>query len=94
MLNLSGRPKLFLYSLPTDMRKSFAGLGAVVEQSFPNALTSGAYFIFLNKRRTHMKVLYFDEDGLAIWYKRLEAGTFVRRQLDKTSLSRREFLML
>jgi transposase len=85
-------PRIFLYKEPTDMRKSFEGLSAAIEHSFGVALTSGAIFVFINKVRDRMKVLYWDTDGLAIWYKRLEVGSFPRNE--NTSLNRREFLML
>jgi transposase len=76
------------------MRKSFEGLSAAVEETFPGELLSGAFFIFLNRRRDHMKVLYWDADGFAIWSKRLEKGTFSRKENGESSISRREFLML
>ena len=93
MLTLPGSARLFLYQLPMDMRKSFEGLSLAIEQTYPGELLSGAYFIFLNKRRNHIKVLYFDSDGLVIFYKRLEKGTFCRKNLP-SSLKRREFIML
>lgn len=75
------------------MRKSFEGLGAAVEQLFPGELFSGALFIFLNRDRTHMKVLFWDRDGFVILYKRLEKGSFARNT-QSNILDRREFLML
>ena len=94
MLSIAGNARIFLFRNPTDLRKGFEGLSYSIEQAFGSMLTSGAYFIFLNRRRDRMKVLYWDADGLAIWYKRLEKGTFSRRDLKKESLSRKEFLML
>jgi len=75
------------------MRKSFEGLSAAVEQLFPGELLSGALFIFLNRDRNHIKVLFWDRDGFAIWYKRLERGSFTRN-MQNNMLDRREFLML
>jgi hypothetical protein len=58
------------------MRKGFNGLGGLVNQFFEHPLMSGDVFIFLNRRRTHIKLLMWDATGFAIYYKRLEAGTF------------------
>jgi transposase len=65
-----------------------------VESSIEEPLTNNAYFIFLNKTRDRMKVLYLDIDGLTIWYKRLEKGSFPKRDSSQKILERREFLML
>ena len=94
MLTMSSNGRIFLYHQPVSMRKSFEGLSAAVEHLFPGELLSGAYFVFLNRQQDHMKVLYWDGDGLAIWYKRLEQGTFSRNKDSKLSISRQEFLML
>ena len=58
------------------MRKGFDGLSGMVEEHFAESLFSGALFIFLNRRRDRVKILYWDSGGLALWYKRLERGTF------------------
>ena len=94
MLNISGNARLFLYQEPVRMHKSFEGLSMEVERAFPGQLLSGAYFIFLNRMEDHMKVLYWDGDGLAIWYKRLEKGSFVGKNYRTSSITRREFFML
>ncbi len=91
MLTLPAR--IFLCKNPVNMRKSFEGLGAIVEQLFPGELLSGALFIFLNRQRNCMKALFWDRDGFAIWYKRLERGSFISSTQNNT-LDRREFLML
>lgn len=92
MLTLPANARIFLCKDPVNMRKSFEGLSATVEQLFPGELFSGALFIFLNRERSHMKVLFWDRDGFAIWYKRLERGSFARSGND--ALDRREFFML
>jgi transposase len=94
MLTIPGNARLFLCGHPINMRKSFEGLSAAVEQLFPGELLSGAFFIFLNRRKDHMKVLFWDNDGLVIWFKRLEKGSFAWQWSDKISLDRRTFLML
>lgn len=93
MLSL-GAQSIYLYQGAVDMRKSFDGLSDLVEQSFPGQLLSGSLFVFVNRRRTMLKVLGWHEDGLAIWYKRLEAGTFKVTWSGQARLSRREFLMV
>ena len=94
MLALSGNARLFLYQTPINMRKSFEGLSAMIEQSFPGELLSGAFFIFLNRHRDHMKVLFWDKDGFVIFYKRLEKGTFAWKWGSPDALDRRSFFML
>lgn len=93
MLAISGQPRFLVYRLPINMNKSFEGLIRAVEMTFPEELFTHSYFVFLNKRKDLMKVLYWDTDGFAIWYKRLEKGGFTFKG-DKQQLSRSEFLML
>jgi transposase len=73
---LSAAVRVFLCTRPTDMRKSFDGLSGLVQECFGQDLLTGHLFLFLNRRRDRIKILYFDRDGLAIWYKRLEVGSF------------------
>jgi transposase len=94
MLAVHSQVRIFVFSHSTDMRKSFHGLSGLVAQHFGDELLSGHLFLFFNRRRDHLKILYFDRDGLAIWYKRLEAGTFQLPastedtfQIDQTDLS-------
>ena len=75
MLSL-GSVRIFVHRKPMEMRCGFERLSLVVEEEYPGTLWEAAYFVFLNERRTLMKVLYWDQDGLAIWAKRLETGTF------------------
>lgn len=77
MLSLSLPGRVFLCTLPTDMRKSFDSLVGLVEQEFGQDPLSGDLFVFRSKRGDRLKLLYWDDGGLAIWYKRLEEGTFV-----------------
>lgn len=94
MLSLPGNARLFLCHFPINMRKSFEGLSALVEQLFPGELLSGAFFIFLNRRQDHIKVLFWDRDGLVIWFKRLEKGSFSWRWDSPPIMDRKQFLML
>ena len=94
MITVPGNARLFLCQQAMSMRKSFEGLSKEVEQLFPGELLSGAFFIFLNRRRDHMKVLFWDHDGFIIWFKRLEKGTFSWKWGDASQLDRRAFLML
>lgn len=76
MISLPGSVKIFVSTAPTDMRKSFDGLTALAETVISQSPTSGHLFLFINRTRDRLKILYWDRDGLAIWYKRLEQGTF------------------
>ena len=73
---LSAAVRVFLCTRPTDLRKGFDGLSGLVQECFSQDLLTGHLFLFLNRRRDLIKVLYFDRDGLVIWYKRLEVGSF------------------
>lgn len=76
MLTISAQTRIFLALEATDMRKGFDGLCGLVSDSLKQDPLSGTLFLFINRRRDRMKVLYWDGDGLAIWYRRLEQGTF------------------
>lgn len=76
MLSLSRTTRVFLATEPTDMRKGFDGLFALVEGVIKEDPFSGHLFVFRNQRRDRLKVLWWDRDGLAIFYKRLEKGGY------------------
>ena len=76
MLSLPRHAKVYLCVPPVDMRKSFNGLCGLVETVFERDVLDGHLFLFINKRRDRLKAMWWDTDGLAIWYKRLERGTF------------------
>ena len=76
MLSLSRSTRVFLATQPTDMRKGFDGLFALVEKVIREDPFSGHLFVFRNQRRDRLKVLWWDRDGLAIFYKRLESGSY------------------
>lgn len=77
MLSLSLPGRIFWCTLPTDMRKSFDTLAGLVQTYLGQDPLAGDLFVFRSKRGDRLKLLYWDRDGLAIWYKRLEEGTFV-----------------
>lgn len=76
MLSISRTTRVFLATAPTDMRKGFDGLFALVENVIQEDPFSGHLFVFRNRRRDRLKVLWWDRDGLAIFYKRLESGSY------------------
>jgi len=76
MISLPSAVRAFFCTRSVDMRKSFDGRSGLVEECFRQDLLDGHLFLFVNRRRDRIKALYFDHDGLAIWYKRLEVGGF------------------
>ena len=72
-----GQIRVQLYGRPVDMRKSFDGLSALVKHGMGHDPLSGQLFVFVNRRASQMKVLYFDRSGYCVWAKRLEAGRFI-----------------
>lgn len=88
-----GQVRVHVYGEPVDMRKSYDGLYAVTRQKLGQDPLSGRLFVFINRRATQMKVLYWDRTGFCVWAKRLEQGRFfsdwrrVRtREIDWTGL--------
>jgi transposase len=76
MIRLSPTLGIWLSTAPTDLRKGFDGLMQVVAEHVRRNVLEGGLFVFVNRRRDRIKLLWWDEDGLAIFYKRLERGTF------------------
>ena len=76
MLNFPPAVRIWLATQPADMRKRFDGLAELVRQHLHDDPLSGHVFVFRNQRRDRVKLLYWDEDGFVIVYKRLEEGTF------------------
>ncbi len=88
-----GQIRVHVYGRPTDMRKSFDGLYALTRQELVQDPMSGRLFVFINRRATQMKVLYWDRTGFCVWGKRLEQGRFLSdwrkvttREMDWTGL--------
>jgi len=94
MLAISGNARIFFFQKPVDMRKGVEGLSLLVEESCMGELMTGAYFVFINRLRDRMKILYWDNDGFAIWWKRLEKGSFRLLGIDRALIDRKEFFML
>jgi transposase len=76
MLNFTGSLKVYVATEPADLRKSFNGLYALTVNVLKKDPESGALFVFCNRRRNRVKVLYWDGTGLWVMNKRLEKGTF------------------
>lgn len=88
-----GQVRVHVYGHPVDMRKSFDGLYALTRRELGQDPLSGRLFVFINRRATQMKVLYWDRTGFCIWAKRLEQGRFLSdwrhvttREMDWTGL--------
>lgn len=76
MLSIPSNVCVYLCTKATDMRKGFDGLHTLVLQVFQRDPLDGQLFLFVNRRRDRMKALWWDRDGMALFYKRLEAGTY------------------
>jgi len=88
--------RIWLYAKPVDMRKSFNGLSALVKNQLQDDPLSGQLFVFINRKRTLIKILYFDRSGYCIWMKRLEQGLFRynMKEGEKQSLNLTELRLL
>lgn len=76
MLTWPAGTKVFVCTLPTDMRCGFDSLAQRVREFLGEDPLGGHLFVFRSRRGDRVKVLYWDTDGLALWYERLEEGTF------------------
>ncbi len=76
MIHLPSSVRVYLATTPCDMRRSFDGLHALVNAVMQLDAFAGHLFVFANKRRDRVKILYWDRDGFAVWAKRLEEGTY------------------
>jgi transposase len=78
MLHLSPSVTYYFYSQAVDMRKGFDSLSGLVQQHMQLNVLNGGIFIFINKKRSQVKLLLWEGDGLSLYYKRLEKGTYER----------------
>jgi len=76
MIHLPASVRVYLATMPCDMRRSFDGLHALVNAVLQLDAFAGHLFVFANKRRDRVKILYWERDGFAVWAKRLEQGTY------------------
>ena len=96
MLSITPERRIWLCTQPTDMRRSFDGLSTQVRQHLGDDPSGGAWFVFINRRRTQLKILAYEAGGYCIWAKRLEQGRFALSPSasGKTALSRTALLAL
>jgi transposase len=96
MFSLSGNQRYYLYHSPCDMRKGFDGLYGLVTSELKRRVVNGSVFVFINRKRTHIKLLHWEDGGLDIYHKRLEQGRFEIPKLgaNKNQLSWPELVML
>lgn len=90
MLTLPPSVRVFLCLAPADMRRSLDGLAALTREVIREDPLSGHLFVYFNRRRDRVKVLFWDRSGLALFYKRLEKGTFGLSAFEKDDASRAE----
>lgn len=101
MFNLSPSDRIFLCTKPTDMRKSFTGLFALVQNHLKQDPFSGSLYFFRSQRGNFIKALWWDTDGFALFAKKLEIGTFcfpevrfVNGEYEPVEIKRADLMML
>lgn len=98
MLSISNAYRYYLYLKAADMRKNFDGLSGIVNNEFSQNPISGDVFIFINRRRSQVKLLHWQGDGFAIYYKRLEKGTYelpcVKQESQIVKLKAHELILI
>jgi len=93
-MRLEGSGKIYLCLAPTDMRKSFDTLSAMVQAQLNTDPFTGHWFVFRNKAGDRVKVLAWDGTGLALYYKRLETGQFIWPQLNRQGVFQMNLVQL
>lgn len=94
MFSLTSSHQYFLYATATDMRKSFDSLCGIVQSKLGRSPTSGEVYIFLNRRRSQVKLLHWEAGGFVMYYKRLESGNFEQPSLTDGSLTWPQLVMM
>lgn len=94
MLNIPKNKRYFVFQQNTDMRSGFDVLHGIVNHFFQQDIRTGDLFFFFNKNKNRMKILSWDHDGMAIFYKRLEKGTFSPKNQLNPNYSYTEILLL
>lgn len=97
MKAISEFKNLYIHRDPVDLRKSITGLSVIVQEEMGLDLRSSSLFIFCNQKRTHMKILYFDRSGFALWLKRLEDSKFswpLKQGTETVSISPQDMTLL
>jgi len=87
--------RILAYRHPVDMRKSFDGLVSVVKNTLAEDPLSGSLYVFINRRRSYLKLVYWDRTGFCLFAKRLEHGKFVLPgDAEKSELSEQAFRLI
>ena len=94
MFSLGSSHRFYLYDGYCDMRKSFDGLCGLVLSVMQRQPTSGEVFVFLNRSRTHIKLLHWESGGFVLYYKRLESGTFLPPHVKNGELSWSDLVLM
>lgn len=85
MFNLGSFHTYYLYTQPTDMRKSFDSLSGLVTSEMKSDPFNGQVYIFINKQRNRIKLLHWEAGGFTLYYKRLEKGRFEVRDVSEST---------
>lgn len=96
MFSLGSSHTYHFYRQPCDMRKSFNGLSGLVRNELGQEPSNGDVFVFLNRNRTHLKLLHWERGGFVLYYKRLEKGSFTPPEIreDQTCFSWPELVLM
>ena len=95
MLSIVNDARIFVFTGTTDMRKSFHGLCGLAQKFCENPI-DGSFYVFSNRYRNRLKILYWDGDGFVLWYKHLQKGLFdIAQSADgKLLIERRQLMMI
>ena len=82
----NGFKHVYVYREPVDLRKAVNGLSLIVEETLDADPFDGALYVFTNRRRDRLKILYYERNGFCLWYKRLEKDRFQWPRMDGETL--------